>query len=53
MAKTVVGAEVRLEGMEKAGQSVGTLKKQLKEATIEAQNIAQKLPRQPLRLSHS
>lgn len=42
MAKTVVGAEVRLEGMEKAGQSVGTLKKQLKEATIEAQNIAQK-----------
>lgn len=32
MAKVVIGAEVKVDGLDKAGQSVGSFKKQLKEA---------------------
>lgn len=35
MAKVVIGAEVKVEGLEKAGQSVGSFKKQLKDANEE------------------
>lgn len=40
--KTVVAAEVRIDGMEKAGQSVGSFRKQLKEATHEVVTMADK-----------
>jgi len=35
MAKVIIGAEVKVEGLEKAGQSVGNIKKQLAEAKKE------------------
>ena len=42
MAKTTVGLEVKVDGLDKAGTSVGTLKKQLKDATNELQEMAGK-----------
>lgn len=42
MAKVIVGAEIRLENMEKAGQSVGSIKKQLKEAQQDVVNLSDK-----------
>lgn len=42
MAKAVIGAEVRVEGLDKAGQSVGNFKKQLREAQAELVNMADK-----------
>lgn len=42
MAKVIIGAEVKVEGLDKAGQSVGNFKKQLKEATQDLQNMADK-----------
>jgi len=42
MAKTVIGAEVKIEGLDKANQSVGTFKKQLREATNDLQTMADK-----------
>ena len=40
MAKVIIGAEVKVDGMDKAGQSVGTLKKQIKDATNELHTMA-------------
>ncbi len=40
--KTVVAAEVRVDGMDKAGQSVGSFRKQLKEAQQDVINMADK-----------
>ena len=40
--KTVVGAELKVEGLDKAGQSVGSFKKQMKEAQQEVINTADK-----------
>ena len=42
MAKVVIGAEVKVEGLDKAGQSVGTFKKQLRDATNDLQLMADK-----------
>ena len=42
MAKVIVGAEIRLENMEKAGQSVGSIKKQLREAQQDVVNLSDK-----------
>ena len=40
MAKVIIGAEVKVDGMDKAGQSVGTLKKQIKDATNELHTMS-------------
>ena len=40
MAKVIIGAEVKVDGLDKAGQSVGTLKKQIKDATNELHTMA-------------
>lgn len=40
MAKVIIGAEVKVGGLDKAGQSVGTLKKQIKDATNELHTMA-------------
>ena len=40
MAKVIIGAEVKVDGLDKAGQSVGTLKKQIKEATNELHTMS-------------
>lgn len=42
MAKVVIGAEIKVEGLDKAGQSVGNFKKQLKDATNELNEMAGK-----------
>ena len=42
MAKVIIGAEVKVAGLDKAGQSVGNFKKQLKEATQDLQTMADK-----------
>ncbi len=42
MAKVVVGVEVKAEGLDKAGQSVGSFKKQLREATADLVNMSEK-----------
>jgi hypothetical protein len=42
MAKVIIGAEVKVDGLDKAGQSVGSFKKQLKEATNDLQTMADK-----------
>ena len=43
--KTVVAAELKIEGLDKAGQSVGSFRKQLKEAQQDVINIADKFGR--------
>lgn len=57
MGKVVIGAEVKVDGLDRAGQSVGSFKKQLREATndlialsekfgvssVEAQNAAKRV----------
>jgi len=40
--KTTVAAEVKVEGLDKAGQSVGNFRKQLKEAQQDVINMADK-----------
>ncbi|HMK03685.1 MAG TPA: hypothetical protein VK489_05820 [Ferruginibacter sp.] len=42
MAKVVIGAEVKVAGLDQAGQSVGNFKKQLKEATNDLLLMSQK-----------
>ena len=42
MAKTVIAAEVKVEGLDKAGQSVGSFKKQLREAQNEVLTLSDK-----------
>jgi len=42
MAKTVVAAEVKVEGLDKAGQSVGSFKKQLRDAQNEVLTLSDK-----------
>ena len=41
MAKVIIGAEVKVDGLDKAGQSVGTLKKQIKDATNELHTMSE------------
>ena len=42
MAKVVIGAEIKMEGMQQAEQSVGSFKKQLREATQELVSMSEK-----------
>lgn len=42
MAKVVIGAEVKVEGLEKADKSVGSFKKQLRDATAELVTMSEK-----------
>ena len=42
MAKVVIGAEIKMEGMQQAEQSVGSFKKQLREATAELVSMSEK-----------
>lgn len=42
MAKVVIGAEVKVDGLEKASQSVGSFKKQLREAQADLVTMADK-----------
>lgn len=42
MVKVIIGAEVKVEGLDKAGQSVGSFKKQLKEAQLDVLDMANK-----------
>lgn len=42
MAKVVIGAEVKVDGLDKAGQSVGNFKKQLRDATSELNSMTDK-----------
>lgn len=42
MAKVVIGAEVKVDGLEKANQSVGSFKKQLREAQADLVTMADK-----------
>jgi hypothetical protein len=42
MAKVVIGAQVQVEGLDQANKSVGSFKKQLREATNELVNMSEK-----------